>query len=49
VRNKKISWARDENEIVGIIAKNDDYFCQFSCCADVYYKAFSINAWKNPS
>jgi hypothetical protein len=49
VNNKKINLAYDEKDFVGLIAKNDDYFCEFSCCADVYYKEFSINAWKNPS
>ena len=49
VRNKKINLARNEREFVGLIAKNDDYFCEFSCCIDVYYNEFSIRAWKNPS
>lgn len=48
-RNKKINLAYDEGNFVGLIAKNDDYFCEFSCCVDVYWKEFSISAYKNPS
>jgi hypothetical protein len=48
-RNKKINLAYDEEGFVGLIANNDDYFCEFSCCVEVYHEEFRISAWKNPS